>query len=600
MSHGMADVKWHSLSGLSDYFIVAMANSDFHGDTKDSHLAADAGAEFTLRHSNKLSYLNETWQVPVKDIIEIYTRLYASEEEESAKKTRIPLASHIQYCMTAAFAASKIDVEFGQFMFGYYGSKSPFLTEELYDYYKGGKDMVYGLIFIEEVVLRCRFYEITGIEDMSATVSDCYAELIDAFEQGLRHTYPDTLCASYFYTSLGDRRRRNQCLKHPIKTQSRIPSTIYKDYNSNTGILTLTTKQQKQKELRHDDTLPPVVDIIVSQTSSHYNNAHRQQPQLQRILKNDRITKLLQTTRSKGRCISLGEKEDEISSITLTIPMSSARVGHQITTGDFNGNGEIDMAISAPFHYHDTMQEQTGAVFLLNQTLPSSSQETTSDIRDVSKLILQGDVPHGRFGWSMTSIDINQDGIDDLAISTLTNNNNNGASGKIEIYCGRANLGLDDVPRIKIRFQEPELLASVLAAIDMNQDGFKDLVIGCPLCSVGNQPQVRLFRKKLYIYLYMQLLCHFTDNQCVSLFLLRLAWFTFSKVIQVSVALQPSSKYLRTLIFKLRIQTLQNMIILVDPSYESRIRYSLVPLAFRLVINSGLEESMHLISTLRD
>jgi len=132
MSHGMADVKWHSLSGLQDYFIVAMAKSDFHGNVEESHIAADAGAEFTLRHSNKLSYLNETWKVPVNDIIEVYKRLY----EPSGK--RVPLASHIQYCMAAAFAASKIDVEFGQLMFGYYGSKSPFLIEELYDYYRGG------------------------------------------------------------------------------------------------------------------------------------------------------------------------------------------------------------------------------------------------------------------------------------------------------------------------------------------------------------------------------------------------------------------------------------------------------------------------------
>lgn len=135
MSHGMADVKWHSLAGLSDYFIVAMANSDFHGDTNDAHLAADAGAEFTLRHSNTLSYLNETWQVPVKDVVEIYERLYSSNKVE---KKKVPVASHLKYCMATAFAASKIDVEFGKLMFGYYGSKSPFLTEEMYDYYKGG------------------------------------------------------------------------------------------------------------------------------------------------------------------------------------------------------------------------------------------------------------------------------------------------------------------------------------------------------------------------------------------------------------------------------------------------------------------------------
>jgi hypothetical protein len=158
MSHGMADVKWHSLDGLSDYFVVAMAKSDFHGDTTEAHVAADTGAEFTLRHSNKLSYLNETWQVPIKDMIQVYKRLYANQEN----KKRIPLKEHVQYCMTAAFAATKIDVGFGQFMFGYYGSKSPFLTEELYDYYRGGnnkenknKNVVY--IFIEIIFRNTRY-----------------------------------------------------------------------------------------------------------------------------------------------------------------------------------------------------------------------------------------------------------------------------------------------------------------------------------------------------------------------------------------------------------------------------------------------------------
>lgn len=157
MSHGMADVKWHSLGGLQDYFIVAMANSDFHGNQQEAHLAADAGAEFTLRHSNSLSYLNETWQVPVKDIIEIYTRLYAIDAYVTLNR-EVPLESHIQYCMTAAFAASKIDVEFGQLMFGYYGSKSPFLIEQFYDYYKGGKkyNHQYKLRTIVDLCYACR------------------------------------------------------------------------------------------------------------------------------------------------------------------------------------------------------------------------------------------------------------------------------------------------------------------------------------------------------------------------------------------------------------------------------------------------------------
>jgi hypothetical protein len=250
--------------------------------------------------------------------------------------------------------------------------------------------------------------------------------------------------------------------------------------------LTALDSRQHQKDLRHDDSLSPVVGIVSQQTSDHgmNNNAARFQFQSPQSSSNLKSGKEERARLNKKKCISLGNQEDEISSITFTIPMSSARVGHQITTGDFNGNGQSDMAISAPFHYHETTQEQTGTVFILNHTLVAdSSTETTSDIRDVSKLILQGDAPHGRFGWSMASIDINQDGIDDLAISTPT-------SGKIEIFCGRANLGLDDKPSIKIQLPSQELVASVLAGIDVDQDRFKDLVIGCPLCSVGNQPQV--------------------------------------------------------------------------------------------------------------
>jgi hypothetical protein len=42
--------------------------------------------------------------------------------------------------MTAAYAAAQINAEFGQWMFGVYGARSPFLVEELYDYYRGGMD----------------------------------------------------------------------------------------------------------------------------------------------------------------------------------------------------------------------------------------------------------------------------------------------------------------------------------------------------------------------------------------------------------------------------------------------------------------------------
>ncbi|KAI9486366.1 MAG: hypothetical protein EXX96DRAFT_548773 [Benjaminiella poitrasii] len=497
MSHGMADVKWHSLRGLSDYFIVAMAKSDFHNNGEEAHLAADAGGEFTLRHSNQLSYLNETWQVPIKDIIEIYRRLYTNTRKSSS---RVPLESHLQYCMTTAFAASKIDVEFGRLMFGYYGSKSPFLIEELYDYYRG------------------------GIEDMSGSITDCYPQLINAFENGAIHDEPDTLCKSYFSTGFDAKCGRNAyshqftCLKHhppfPIQSQNKASSLlhdfVYESYDSVTGILTITLDKRYTTTITRKGVTKPENDLqpIVETTEQIQKTQVTlpQQPRLQVPLgpKTIHLTRMNEnagyatttTIENSQQCLSLDN--DLLSGITLTLPMSSARLGHQVVMGDFNGNGQLDLAVSAPYYYNNRGRRlQTGAVFILNavqQMLPNNNQHHEPyDIRNFTQTqLLEGEVNHGRFGWSMVSIDMNQDGMDDLAVSTpFLEEDGDKKGGRIEIYFGKAQVGLSSSkPDIRVSLSQESLLGTVLAGIDVDQDGFKDLVIGCPLCSVGNQPQV--------------------------------------------------------------------------------------------------------------
>ncbi|CEP18661.1 hypothetical protein [Parasitella parasitica] len=470
MSHGMADVKWHSLSGLQDYFIIAMAKSDFHGNTEESHIAADAGAEFTLRHSNKLSYLNETWKVPVKDIIEIYKRLYASTGQ------KIPLVSHIQYCMAAAFAASKIDVEFGQLMFGYYGSKSPFLTEELYDYYKG------------------------GIEDLASSVSDCYPELVNAFEHGARHDHPDTLCTSYFSNTV-KLPTKATCVHHNIQSPYHANGKdhnheIYQEYDAIRGVLTLTVNKSKQTHnTNHNDLLPHVTTIVLPTSNNNNNNnnhAAKQHAFVGHLNQGEETPNPPSSSYNSNnlQCLSLTNEQGSMSRITLTMPMSSSRVGHQTVSGHFSGteSDQVDIVISAPFHYKEELQ--TGAVFVVNSNLLPSTANTDMDIRNVSHTILHGDVHHGRFGWAMAVLDLNKDGIDDLAIATPSSN-------RVDIYFGQSYAGLSKSSSIQIQFPPQELLGTVLTGIDVDQDGFKDLIIGCPLCPVGNQPQTG----KVSIYL---------------------------------------------------------------------------------------------------
>ncbi|KAI7907026.1 uncharacterized protein BX663DRAFT_494551 [Cokeromyces recurvatus] len=494
MSHDMADIKWHSLGGLSDYFIVAMANSDFHSNDEEAHLAADAGGEFTLRHSSELSYLNETWQVPIKDIIEIYKRLYIN-----TTTVKVPLESHLRYCMATAFAASKIDVEFGQLMFGYYGSRSPFLIEEFYDYYRG------------------------GIEDISGSVTDCYPQMIDAFENGAIHSDPDILCANYFSTMGSSHHNKKRKKKRQItcpliqsqcKSSSLLHNKMYESYDSVSGVLTITldkryTKNQyTTKKITDKESLLPIVEettVIDKQRYGIRNKNDQYQFQVPLGPKkmnnnnnsmNENIkysaTNTINNEINQQQCLSLDN--NLISGITLTLSTSFARLGHQVIIGDFNGNGQLDMAISAPYYYNHNRHIQTGAVFILQTVseilLNENQYQKPYDIRNFTQnQLLEGDVNHGRFGWSMLSIDMNQDGIDDLVVSTPFLEG--GGSGWVDVYFGRVLVGLSSSsqPDIRIFLSQESLLGTVLVGIDVNQDGFKDLIIGCPLCSIDNQSQ---------------------------------------------------------------------------------------------------------------
>ncbi|CAO3699346.1 unnamed protein product [Rhizopus microsporus] len=416
MSHGMADVKWHSLGGLSDYFIVALANSDFHGNFEEAHMAADTGGEFTLRHSSRLSYLNETWKVPTRDLVEIYKRLYIDSS------VKIPSEKHIQYCMTAAYAAAQINAEFGQWMFGVYGAKSPFLIEELYDYYRG------------------------GIHDMSKSVSECYSQMIDGFEHGIAHGQPDVLCASYFNT-LGDQGSTPQprCLHNTIK-QLKDNSRIETEYDPATGVLTLTAAMKNSDRQEESQYGTP---IIVTQSM---HQAMLQAPFVRQF---------------PSRCTSLEDL------VTLTIPSWPSGVGHQTVLGDFGATGQLDTAISAPYH------DKAGAVFIVNSTVQRSLSGTQHDLTKLTDIVLAG--KEGTFGWAMVTVDFNQDGVDDLAVACPTEN-----GGQVFIYFGQQGIGLSEEPSVQI---ELPFQGTVLAAIDIDQDGHLDLVIGCPLCPSNNYIQ---------------------------------------------------------------------------------------------------------------
>ncbi|KAI9016347.1 hypothetical protein CLU79DRAFT_837638 [Phycomyces nitens] len=469
MSHGVADVKWHSLGGLEDYFIHAMAHNDFYGDIEEAHKAADTGAEFTLRHSSRLSYMSDSWKVPLIDLINIYARIYEATNETAL----VPTKEHLQQCMTAAFAAAKLDAKLGHHMFAYYGSQSPFLIEQLNDYHKG------------------------GLQDMSASVAECYSDMVSAFEDTANRNHT-ILCARYFdSTHLPSNKPRCS----PVPLQYSPICQPLQDYDPHRGILTLTLQSNQCKlplPAIPRSSFPRLSNPPGSQTAFRYQQNTEDIPLAEKD--NMRHCSPLSIPNQKSSNSALAPFV-----VTLSLPISSVAIGHETAVGDYDADGQLDLAISAPYHdtfsrddqeYSSEPKLMAGAVFILNDTrtrfnriVNQDKNVKINDIREQSQVVLQGNTTHGRFGWSMATIDFNQDGIDDLAVAAPFSDN---LEGHIDIFFGNPK-GLSSSPDIRLRVQtvvgHVEGLGFNLMGLDINGNGYRDLVVGCPYCSVLDNKQ---------------------------------------------------------------------------------------------------------------
>ncbi|KAI8093053.1 uncharacterized protein BX664DRAFT_313143 [Halteromyces radiatus] len=485
MSHDVADVKWHSLNGLENYFIQAMSQLDFDGDYQKAHTVADTGAEFTLQHAARVGYLNETWQVPLQDLVNIYELYYSNDniyqQQQQQHLTNpfrpmIPLKDHLRYCMVAAFAGVKLDLKFGQWMFDYYGAKR--------------------------------------LQDLAASVSYCYKDMIHAFESGV----PDILCDDYFDNGLHS---KNNSVRFEYHTKVQRPTFrhrwiddddieqlqrkygIIDDWDTKNGILTLTLNQSTFNEQYHH-----LLQQQNDGSHQHYNDKFQQVIINTSSATVDLSVQHLLEEPFHNHCRPLEQvssrKEDSISA--LSIPSSLASFGHATVIGDFDGDGHIDLAISAPYYSIDNNDggvissslTMAGAVFILDgQKQPMIRQQQMDDARNESKQVLLGKDSDGRFGWALAVIDMNRDGIDDLAVASPFAN---GLQGKVDIFFGSLDHGLASEPnRTLLSAATTEGWGYILAGFDINQDGYRDLLVGCPYCTTMNIPQagsVEMFLSK--------------------------------------------------------------------------------------------------------
>lgn len=160
-----------------------------------------------------------------------------------------------------------------------------------------------------------------------------------------------------------------------------------------------------------------------------------------------------------------------------------SRFSESMATGDVNGDGFMDLAISASNDTNDQTNEGRVFVYYGSATGIGASPSRT----------LEGSVANAGFGRELAMADINRDGYDDLVVGSPTYTNGQTDEGRVYAYFG-ASTGL---PATSAWGAEPERslanFGGALALGDANGDGYVDLLVGAPNYSNPEASEGRIF-----------------------------------------------------------------------------------------------------------
>ncbi|MDX2307806.1 MAG: FG-GAP-like repeat-containing protein [Hyphomicrobium sp.] len=144
---------------------------------------------------------------------------------------------------------------------------------------------------------------------------------------------------------------------------------------------------------------------------------------------------------------------------SIASPIATDAYGFSINSGDFNGDGQVDLFIGGPGNDSVVSDGGVGYVFL--------GQNTSPDI------VLAGNDASGAVGVSIASGDLNGDSKSDLISSD--------AAGNAYVLFGSTGLGTANVTSLDgttgFKLTGAGAVTSV-AAGDINNDGFEDLIVG--------------------------------------------------------------------------------------------------------------------------
>jgi hypothetical protein len=184
----------------------------------------------------------------------------------------------------------------------------------------------------------------------------------------------------------------------------------------------------------------------------------------------------------------LAGADNQILSETLpgSLPGSTdnAYFGFSVASGDFDGDGFIDLAAGIPFD-----NNEQGAVNVFRGTAAGISESDVQRWKQGAAGIGGTEEPGDRFGYSLAAGDFNGDNVADLAIGVPGDNTAGGKTGSVHILYGSKTIGLgasgsqiwsQDDAAVPGDAEPGDSFGYSLAVGDFNNDGYADLAIGVP------------------------------------------------------------------------------------------------------------------------